>query len=452
MSPDIALRYASAVGGSAGPGTKKMRKRKELDALAKRCPTSNGVHKRCNGHGGHAAGGLSSHDQLLSESSGDDSALPGFKPGYALGAGYTLGLGGHGYTPGFAVKRRRPARPYAQLAQLQRPCAQVVRACVGLLILACVIATLTVMWLFIDVREQVFSLRTEIEQVVAGSQAVPDDLQKIHSLSRELQQNQTQLTLRVNTIAAQISNLSQQLGVVQTDLRVYTDHHQSNPEPSNIKELMTNVALMGSQIKDLDNTVRSVKQQQTTLDSILQTVGKNLTAVETSVSQLSNATLRPTPLEPNIVHELESLRQVVAQTSANISAANSTMTKRLQWLQDDQVKDHKAIELLQDLGQNVTARVKTLEGECAKISEQSMLNSTLTVLKEQVNQDAQRLKAVEHYLSTMPASPEQPALQVTPSSIVAGKPAESGSIAKEEPKREGLTPLLTESGITTPGG
>lgn len=47
--------------------------------------------------------------------------------------------------------------------------------------------------------------------VVAGSQAVPDDLQKIHSLSRELQQNQTQLTLRVNTIAAQISNLSQQV-------------------------------------------------------------------------------------------------------------------------------------------------------------------------------------------------------------------------------------------------
>lgn len=47
--------------------------------------------------------------------------------------------------------------------------------------------------------------------VVAGSQAVPDDLQKIHSLSRELQQNQTQLTLKVSTISAQISNLSQQV-------------------------------------------------------------------------------------------------------------------------------------------------------------------------------------------------------------------------------------------------
>lgn len=45
----------------------------------------------------------------------------------------------------------------------------------------------------------------------------------------------------------------------------------------------------------------------------------------------------------------------------------------------------KAVEMLQDLGQNVTARVKTLEGECAKIDVQNTLNSTVTLLKEQVN-------------------------------------------------------------------
>lgn len=43
---------------------------------------------------------------------------------------------------------------------------------------------------------------------------------------------------------------------------------------------MTNVALWGSQIKDLDNTVRSLKQQQAALDSLSQSFGKNLTAVE----------------------------------------------------------------------------------------------------------------------------------------------------------------------------
>ncbi|KAK3916240.1 EF-hand calcium-binding domain-containing protein 14 [Frankliniella fusca] len=443
---------ASSVGSGSGSGVKKMRKRRELDALAKRCPTTanGGVHKRCSGSGG----GLSSHDQLLSESSGDDSACGGAgaplslcKPGYSA---YSLG-GGGGYTPGFAVKRRRPGRgpyPYPHLLR-QRPCARVVRACIGLLVLACVIATLTVMWLFIDVREQVFSLRTEIEQVVAGSQAVPDDLQKIHSLSRELQQNQTQLTLRVNTITAQISNLSQQLVVVETGLRVCSEKLQSSSEPSNVKELMTNVALWGSQIKDLDNTVRSLKQQQANLDSMMQTLGKNLTIVEGSVSQLSNASLRPPPIEPNVAHTLENLRQVIAQTSANISEANSTLTKQLQWLQDDQVKDHKAIELLQDLGQNFTARIQTLEGECAKADALNLLNITMLRVKDQVNADSQRLKTVEALVSSL-----QPAIPETQSNIQVKPSADSGSLMVEEAK-QGLPSSMTDSvvsGITTPGG
>jgi len=59
---------------------------------------------------------------------------------------------------------------------------------------------------------------------------------------------------------------------------------------------------------------------------------------------------------------------------------------------------------------------------------------------------------VEHHLSFAAAasSPsEQAASQVTPSSIVAGRPAESGASTKEEGKRESLTPLLTESGNVT---
>lgn len=307
----------------------------------------------------------------------------------------------------------------------------------------------TLSWLTVLLHGNIQQLDEMVQRVVAGSQAVPDDLQKIHSLSREIQQNQTQLTFRVSTITAQIFNLSQQLVVVETGLRVCSEKLQSNPEPSNVKELEANVALWGSQIKDLDNTVRSLKQQQASLDSVLQTLSKNVTIVEGSVSQLSNASLRPPPLEPNVAHTLESLRQVIAQTSANISETNSTLTKRLQWLQDDQVKDHKAIELLQDLGQNFTARIQTLEGECAKADTQNALNITLLRLKDQVNADSQRLKALE----TLGSSVQAPS-SVTQSSIPVKPSADSGSIMIEEAKQS-LPSTMTESvvsGITTPGG
>ena len=67
-------------------------------------------------------------------------------------------------------------------------------------------------------------------------------------------------------------------------------------------------------------------------------------SVQTSVTQLSNTSLRPSPLESNVVHTLDNLRQMIAQTSANVTEANSTLTKRLQWLQDDQLKDHVSIK------------------------------------------------------------------------------------------------------------
>lgn len=305
---------------------------------------------------------------------------------------------------------------------------------------------LTLSWLTVLLHGNIQQLDEMVQRVVAGSQAVPDDLQKIHSLSRALQQNQTQLTLRVNTIAAQVANLSQQLVIVQTGLRAYSDQLQSNPEPSNMKELMTNVASWGSQIKDLDITVKSLKQQQATLDTNMQAFGKNLTVVEGSISQLSNASLRPAPLEPNVVHTLDNLRQVIAQTSANISEANATLTKRLQWLQDDQGKDHKAIEVLQDLGQNFTARIKTLEGECAKIDAQRTINSTLFVLNEQVNRTAQRVASIEHTLSSVP---------VTQSSIPGAMvSADSGLLKAKEQISQSLSDLTDSVGgnKTTPGG
>lgn len=310
---------------------------------------------------------------------------------------------------------------------------------------------LTLSWLTVLLHGNIQQLDEMVQRVVAGSQAVPDDLQKIHSISRELQQNQTQLTVRVKTMSAQILNLTQQLLAVQSSLHAYSDQIQSNPEPSNILELKNNVALWGSQIKDLNNTVHSLNQQQTVLDTLTQTLKKNLTAMEASFLQLSNVTFRPASTEPNVVHSLDNLRQVIAQVSANISETNSTLSKRLQWVQDDRVKDRKAVEALQELGQNFTARIKTLEGECAKVDAQNTLNTTLLKLQEQVMIDSQRLTSVEKsILSVMvPASePEHFAPAVTQSSVLEGKAAgSSGSSMVEEAPSESVG-----ARNTTPGG
>jgi hypothetical protein len=47
--------------------------------------------------------------------------------------------------------------------------------------------------------------------VVAGSQGVPEELQKCHSLSRELQQNQTLLSKNLSALTRQLENFSAQV-------------------------------------------------------------------------------------------------------------------------------------------------------------------------------------------------------------------------------------------------
>jgi hypothetical protein len=47
--------------------------------------------------------------------------------------------------------------------------------------------------------------------VAAGSQDVPEELQKCHSLSRELQQNQTLLATNLSTVSLQLENFSAQV-------------------------------------------------------------------------------------------------------------------------------------------------------------------------------------------------------------------------------------------------
>lgn len=46
--------------------------------------------------------------------------------------------------------------------------------------------------------------------VAAGNQGVPDDLQKCHTMSKQLQQNQTDINKRLTVYDGQVTNLTQQ--------------------------------------------------------------------------------------------------------------------------------------------------------------------------------------------------------------------------------------------------
>jgi len=60
----------------------------------------------------------------------------------------------------------------------------------------------------------VFVLYLHFFPVAAGNRGVPDDLQKCHAMSKQLQQNQTDINQRLTVYDGQITNLTLQVSFI----------------------------------------------------------------------------------------------------------------------------------------------------------------------------------------------------------------------------------------------
>ncbi|XP_063976454.1 uncharacterized protein LOC135162188 [Diachasmimorpha longicaudata] len=319
------------------PPTKKMKKRKELDALA----PSHVVSRRTSGK--------RSSQELLSDSSDERSEY------------WNISMRGN------RKRRARRTPPYPGL----------LRACSAFFGCASILATASLIWLFIDVRQQLTSLRTEVDQAIAGSEALPEALQKCHSASQKLEKNQTILFSQLNDVKGQIADFSLQLSDIQKGLRQVQDKLNSAPEltniPTELKDVKKSVATFGSSIRDLGATVNGLKGTDTKIQEIQTSLLKNITVIQNTLVNLSNITQRPEISTNETRLKTEELSQSISQLKTDLVSVNETLTRNLTWVSNDQQKDHTLLVSLQDSTQNASSKVLSLQGECAKATEQSKI-------------------------------------------------------------------------------
>uniref|UniRef100_A0A1B6EET1 Uncharacterized protein n=1 Tax=Clastoptera arizonana TaxID=38151 RepID=A0A1B6EET1_9HEMI len=273
----------------------------------------------------------------------------------------------------------------------------------ALMLLFCWFLILT--WLAIVLNAQVQRLDNTIQSVVAGNQGVPDALQKCHSLSKELQQNQTALFLQLSELATKFSNFSSEVASVSNGLNRVEERFKTSPElinvPHDIQTLTTNVASFGSQMKDLASTVAQLKDANLHITEAAHVLNLNLTSLKERVSELP--LLTPDKLESSII--TDALRSSINSVQSNLSNINQTLSSKLQWTLEDQVKDHKAIVVLQDKSENVSARVTTLQNEqmeCnAKVTQITTIQSSIQDLISQVAMIDSHYKNLLNQTSTL---------------------------------------------------
>ncbi|XP_034181003.1 EF-hand calcium-binding domain-containing protein 14 isoform X1 [Osmia lignaria lignaria] len=358
--------------------TKKMKKRKELDALA----PPHTVSRRSSGK--------RSSQELLSDSSDERSEYWNV-----------------------STRNGRKCR-----GRRSRACPGFFKACSAFLACASVLATASLIWLFIDVRQQLTALRTELDQVIAGSEGVPDALQKCHSLSRDLQNNQTIIFNHLSDLKVQINNFTTQLATIQRDLHRVEEWFKEAPQlanvPTDLKALSSSVVSFGSQIQDLSATVKTLKESNAKLQDVQATMQQNISSVKNAMTELSNVTQRPQMVSTNETKiKTDQLNATILQLTNNLLNINETLSRDVQWVAEDQKKDHEMLVSLQETTQNVSMRVISLERECVrntelKVSEIYAANTELNKKVKQLEQSYGDLKnSTSIMLAAVPDSQSQ---------------------------------------------
>lgn len=346
--------------------TKKMKKRKELDALA----PPHTVSRRSSGK--------RSSQELLSDSSDERSEYWNV-----------------------STRNGRKCR-----GRRSRACPGFFKACSAFLACASVLATASLIWLFIDVRQQLTALRTELDQVIDGSESVPDALQKCHSLSRDLQKNQTIMFNQLSDLKLQINNFTTQLASIQRDLHQVEEWFKAEPElanvPTDLKALSKSVASFGSQLRDLSATLKTVKESNVRVQDVQATMLQNITSIKNTVTELSNVTQRPEMVTTNETKiKTDELNAAVLRLSNNLTRVNETLSSTVKWVTEDQKKDHETLMLLHEASQVINLTVISLQTECVNTSLFKKLNDQVTMIRTANTDLSDRVKLLEQSHSTL---------------------------------------------------
>uniref|UniRef100_A0A8D8YY63 Uncharacterized protein n=1 Tax=Cacopsylla melanoneura TaxID=428564 RepID=A0A8D8YY63_9HEMI len=143
-----ALNGVASNGG--GMGSKKMRKRKELDALVSHPSATNGQKRLSLSRSRHT-------DQLLAESTDDEFYWSSSGREKTPNSGFGSGRSTSAYLKrSCAADKRSSRRDSWKFGFL--------RACSFMFVFTCIVATCSVLYLFLDIRQQCAYLRHELDE------------------------------------------------------------------------------------------------------------------------------------------------------------------------------------------------------------------------------------------------------------------------------------------------
>ncbi|CAN8003919.1 unnamed protein product [Ixodes hexagonus] len=287
-------------GSTARVPSKKMKKRKELDALVS--SRASALSARVPAA---ASATASSHSvQELLKGNNRDSDSSDVESSYAVLASYRSGgVGTHGCSLGWAW--------------------------LPLCLILLVGAAGALVWLHLGLRQDFDSLRSHLHRVDAENKHLPEALHEMHSRLQQLAQNLSNTAVELQKTSAQLASLSKEVADLKATTSSLQESVASAPQikglPNAVTDLKQNVANIGSQVSSLEQGVEALKEQHTTV----QTMQKDLDHLKELVQRVTNST---SPEDQGSTHSLDDLKQSVLKSAAETKQA---LEQRLATLEAD---------------------------------------------------------------------------------------------------------------------
>ncbi|KAH6940865.1 hypothetical protein HPB50_009104 [Hyalomma asiaticum] len=287
-----AAKLACRPDACSGPPFKKMKKRKELDALVS-----------CRATAPRA---------VLSSSQQQQHAVQELlrKGAVVAAAGSHGGGGGHG-----SDSSDVETSSYAALAAYRLPASPPVRwwawLPVGLVLL--VGAAGALVWLHLTLRQDLDSLRAHLHRVDVDGKKLPAQLHDLHAQIKGLEQNLSSTATELHRTAADLVALAKQVADLKATTGSLQESVASAPQikglPSAVTDLKQNVANLGSQVSSLENGLQALKEQHNSL----QVLRKDIDQVKEQVQRISNASAVAVDDQSSTHTSLHDLEQSVQQ-------------------------------------------------------------------------------------------------------------------------------------------
>ncbi|KAH8237315.1 hypothetical protein KR038_009726 [Drosophila bunnanda] len=294
---------------------KKMKKRRELDALIATQSSSKRANRRT------AGGATHSQDKLLSVSTDDPDD-------YAW--------------TNVAGSSRRSHRKIAYF----RMCGPLLLGIIGILIVG------ILYWLYFDLRQQLYDYRQKMEEVSAMSKNFPDTLQRWHETSSYLLKNQTVVISEISELQKTMESLRNNFSNLEATVAAQRNHGKDEKL----------VADFGAKIEAVATDIEAIKEHYNKYMEVQKSLQVETEALKVNLSQLP--TLQANALPANLSDDITALNKTTLNSlkllANDLKDANNTLSQTTKMLSEE-ISLHKTkIDDLLDRSENITSHVATI--------------------------------------------------------------------------------------------